>query len=84
MDPSNFGGFGRSPRDMVFDETDPGPFERNVKRLTAGRGMDVSGNKMAFTEARIPSAVADRPSPPTFFLPTGRLPGSTTRRSTAS
>jgi hypothetical protein len=60
---SNFGGFASPERDLVFDvndfdETNPGPFEWDVKRLAAsleiagrGRGFDAATNRSIVLQA---------------------------------
>ena len=60
---SNFGGFASPERDLVFDvndfdETNPGPFEWDVKRLAAsleiagrGRGFDKATNRSIVVQA---------------------------------
>ncbi len=60
---SNFGGFASPERDLVFDlndfdETHPGPFEWDVKRLAAsleiaarGRGFDATTNRKIVLDA---------------------------------
>ncbi|HEV3265489.1 MAG TPA: DUF2252 domain-containing protein [Acidimicrobiales bacterium] len=60
---SNFGGFASPERDLVFDvndfdETNPGPFEWDVKRLAAsleiagrGRGFDAGTNRAIVLQA---------------------------------
>jgi len=60
---SNFGGFASPERDLVFDvndfdETNPGPFEWDVKRLAAsleiagrGRGFDAATNRAIVLQA---------------------------------
>src|SRR5215210_9575239 len=52
---SNFGGFASPDRDLVFDlndfdETLPGPFEWDVKRL--GASLEIAGRDRGFTKAQ--------------------------------
>jgi len=58
----NFGGFASPERDMIFDvndfdETLPGPFEWDLKRLAAS--VEVAARSRGFDEARRRSLVAD-------------------------
>src|SRR5262249_13367305 len=57
---SNFGGFASPERDLVFDlndfdETHPGPFEWDVKRLAAS--FEIAGRNRDFSEAERRAAV---------------------------
>ncbi len=58
---SNFGGFASPERDMIFDvndfdETIPGPFEWDVKRLAAS--LEIAGRQREFSDAVRTSLVA--------------------------
>ena len=60
---SNFGGFASPERTLVFDlndfdETLPGPFEWDVKRLAAS--FEIAGRDRDFTEARAHDGGAER------------------------
>jgi uncharacterized protein (DUF2252 family) len=57
---SNFGGFASPERDLVFDindfdETHPGPWEWDVKRLAAS--MEIAGRELGFTPGQRRRAV---------------------------
>ena len=65
---SNFGGFASPERTLVFDlndfdETLPGPFEWDVKRLAAS--FEVAGRDRGFTDAQRRAARAPRSPAPT-------------------
>ena len=60
---SNFGGFASPSRDLVFDlndfdETLPGPFEWDVKRLAAS--FEIAGRDRGFDDERAPRHRPDR------------------------
>ena len=82
---SNFGVFGTPERNLVFDvndfdETLPGPFEWDVKRLAAS--LEIAGRDNGFKEKRRRAVVLSRPpdtGPPCSISPASRISRSGTR-----